>query len=73
MSFTVTTDVFCDNCNDWTHGTAGKKIDRVRATEVALSRGWTFEKKKHLCPICNGKAEFKLLDGSYKFKAKDKL
>lgn len=67
MSFTITTDVFCDKCMDWTPGTASHRIDKRSALEIAKSRGWTKKSGKHLCPLCNGKARLKLASGDYIF------
>lgn len=72
MSFTITTDVFCDGCSDWTPGVAGSSPKRGSAWALAKRRGWSKEKGKHLCPLCNGRAEYKFADGGYKFKERMK-
>lgn len=74
MSYRITTDIFCDQCLDWTPGVVTHFEVRITAArEIARLRGWTCPKKKSeflkdLCPICNGKATLKLADGSYAFK-----
>lgn len=68
MSFTITTDVFCDKCPDWTPGESSNRINRRKALSLAKERGWTVRKKKHLCPMCNGSARLRLSDGSFIFK-----
>lgn len=71
MSFTITTDVFCDNCSDWTSGVSEGSPNRTKAWLVAKSRGWTKVDGKHLCPLCNGKAYGKISEnsgGGYLFK-----
>ncbi len=68
MSLTLSTDVFCDQCGDWTPGTVGPRNGGREARTIARSRGWTFSKHKDLCPLCNGKAEMKLSGGDYIFR-----
>lgn len=70
MSFTITTDIFCDRCNDWTDGVSTYKIDLTAARALARNRGWTCPQKrstyqKDLCPMCNGRASSKMSDGNY--------
>lgn len=61
MSFTITTDIFCDGeaCGDWTSGDSGRIILKKNAEEIAKSRGWIKKGRKHLCPICAGIAKYK--------------
>lgn len=68
MSFTITTDVFCDNCNDWIFGATGHKIDKARALQRAKELGWTVDNCKHVCPLCSGKAKLRLSSGEYVWK-----
>lgn len=68
MSFTITTDVVCDNCHDWADGHSSNRINKTAAWKAVKQRGWTKVKGKHLCPLCNGKAEYRHTDGSYTFK-----
>lgn len=68
MSYTITTDVFCDKCGDWTSGATGNSPQRKEALRIAKSRGFTVKDKKVLCPICNGKATDK---GKYGYHWKD--
>lgn len=72
MSFTVTTDVFCDLCSDWTSGVSGPLNGKKVAWEVAKSRGWSKVEGKHLCPVCNGRASRAHPDGNYTFKKVNK-
>lgn len=56
MSITVTTDVFCDKCHNWTHGQVGGRAMPKAARAKARGKGWkrlriegrTFD----LCPTC---------------------
>lgn len=73
MSYTITTDIFCDKCGDWTAGISSFKVDVAGARKIARAQGWTCPKKrsaenKELCPMCNGNAAAKLSDGSYVYK-----
>ncbi len=57
MSITITTDVFCDTCGQWTHGIAIDRPERRYARRIAKDRGWK-RKKVHgrmrdVCPACN--------------------
>jgi hypothetical protein len=70
MSFTITTDVFCDKCGDWTSGISGPVNGKREAWEIAKSRGWSMVNRQHLCPICNGRAINKGKYG-YTFKKED--
>lgn len=52
----VTTDVFCDECGNWsTHGTSSK-AEPASAREGARSRGWRTTRRDRrlvdLCPPC---------------------
>ena len=54
MSFTITTDVFCDgkDCSDWIHGACGKRVLKQSAMRNAKAHGWVSRKGQHLCPDC---------------------
>lgn len=54
MSFTITIDVFCDECSQWTHGDQGNGGARhkKRSFEMAFNQGWLKIAGKHLCPAC---------------------
>lgn len=67
MSITVTHDVFCDGCGNWTEGVTNGTATEVRA--VAKARGWerrrTAPSRPHrsgpaqlidLCPECQNEA-----------------
>lgn len=62
MSFTITTDVFCDDCGNWMSGPGGivsNKVEKRRAWKKAVTNGWkraeiTYEM---LCPRCVEKIE----------------
>lgn len=58
MSFTISTDVFCDGpCGGfWTEGTVGPENGRRESWKIAVARGWIKKDGKHLCPVCNGRA-----------------
>lgn len=56
MSYTVTTDIFCDLCNDWTSGVSKTKVDIKNARAIAKDRGWIRKNNKDICPVCSGKA-----------------
>lgn len=53
MSFTITTDVFCDYCPQWTSGVVEGRINRAKAWKKAKSEGWSKENGKHICPDCD--------------------
>lgn len=54
MSITITTDVFCDECNDWVHGTTGPRSATREARSVARANGWKCDRDGDLCPTCQG-------------------
>lgn len=60
MSFTITTDVFCDFCPMWMSegGVSCGKIKKKHAWKRAISFGWKLVEGKHMCPDCvkNGDA-----------------
>lgn len=55
MSFTITTDVFCDSCSQWTNGYTGAKVDKTEAWKCAKYKGWTKKSGQHYCPDCTSK------------------
>lgn len=61
MSMTITTDVFCDDCSDWTEGVSAIKIQAKTALAIAKSRGWKRIREGNLvldlCPACARKRE----------------
>lgn len=67
MSFTITTDTFCDGCNDWVDGISKTSPDRTYAWKNAEAHGWKRikgntrkgEKHKHYCSRCFEKLEKK--------------
>lgn len=65
MAFTITTDVFCDDCGNWDAGESGNTIMKTRAWARVKKRGWSRERGKHICPVCNGKATGKGEYGYY--------
>ena len=52
MSYTITTDVFCDKCTDWTKGETSGKMEKNRALKIAIAKGWKHIKGEHYCPAC---------------------
>lgn len=54
MSITVTTDVFCDGCNNWTNGTSGPRTDTKTARTNAHLEGWKRSRANgnDYCPDC---------------------
>lgn len=54
----VSTDIFCDVCGNWAHGTVGDKVDARKTRETAKyngwERGWSYTKRKYIdyCPTC---------------------
>ena len=62
MSFTITTDVFCDFCTAWEFGCCSYKADKKQARENAGAHGWKViivkDKKKDICPVCYEKEEW---------------
>ncbi len=69
MSFTITTDVFCDFCTMWMDegGATGLKVYKKEAWERAASFGWKKKNGKHQCPRCVMKEKY----GLKKSKEKD--
>jgi hypothetical protein len=64
VSITITTDVFCDGCADWTHGTTGPSPNAREARRAAKRCGWARVKGPgvemlDLCPECAAKREEK--------------
>ena len=63
MSITITTDVFCDCCGEWTAGTTGPDQNSRGARELARMAGWIRTRDKSrfdgetvdLCPECQDK------------------
>lgn len=41
MSVSVTTDVFCDYCNNWEHGVTGNRAKAREARKEVSFKGWT--------------------------------
>lgn len=55
MSITITTDVFCDQCNRWAHYHAGTKAVPAEAVKAARADGWKIDRRlKATCPACLG-------------------
>lgn len=59
MSYTITTDVFCDVCNImWTHGCCASVVDKTQAMRNAEEQGWirrwngALGQFQHVCPDC---------------------
>lgn len=55
MSFTITTDVFCDICSDWVHGTVSWRVEKAKAWKTAKFKGWIKKDGKMICPLCTKK------------------
>lgn len=54
MTITVTTDVFCNNCGTWIHGTTAPAMLAVQARNRAKKSGWTHPKRGvDFCPDCS--------------------
>ena len=63
MSVSVTTDVFCDFCNNWEHGVTGNRA-KARAARIEVGfKGWTrtwdngSHQFKDVCPECRKELE----------------
>lgn len=56
VSITVSTDIVCDVCHDWIHGTSGPRSNAKEARRVAKRKGWrrtTIDGTKvDVCPKC---------------------
>lgn len=55
MSYTIVTNVFCDNCGNWdskTGGATGSRILKQEAWKRAESVGWRKFMGKHRCARC---------------------
>ena len=59
MSFTISTDVFCDICPKWVHGTCSSRPEKAKAWLRAQDDGWKKVDGKHVCPDCQEKLEAK--------------
>ena len=61
----VTTDVFCNGCNEWTDGVAATKKRVRRARGNARKNGWAVRRFEgnlvDLCPQCQKKDWRKLV------------
>ena len=54
MSVTISTDVFCDRCGNWTSGTTGSRPQIQEARRIAKGRGWKVGRTEDVCPDCIG-------------------
>lgn len=56
MSITITTDVFCDKCNEWVFGATEGHARPKEARERARKAGWKRKRVEgrtfDLCPTC---------------------
>lgn len=54
MSICITTDVFCDRCSCWIHGTTGPRTNATAARKAAKRAGWKvgLEGATDLCAEC---------------------
>ena len=56
MSITITTDVFCDICPNWTFGTTGSRPRARVARRNAKRAGWVRQRRDgklvDICPLC---------------------
>ena len=56
MSITISTDVFCDICGNWFHGTTSHKSEIRCARWLAKDAGWCRRliggKMSDICPDC---------------------
>jgi hypothetical protein len=54
MSFTITTDIFCDveSCAEWLHGTVDTKVDKVVTRQKAKKLGWKVIGNLAICCDC---------------------
>lgn len=64
MSFIVTTDVQCDRCGNWEHGTTGPRPNKPEARLVAKRHGWATMlmengERGDLCPRCYGSDRYR--------------
>lgn len=61
MVVRVTTDVFCDECGDWVHGTISNEKQAIFARAVAREQGWIVRRRPgrmvDICPRCQEKEE----------------
>jgi len=61
MSITITTDIFCDSCQDWTDGACGGggMTQTQEARRNAKRKGWVYKKidgkMVDVCPDCQSK------------------
>lgn len=61
MSLSVTTDVWCDRCGNWTTGVSSYKVEAKQARRNVAVIGWERIKVGYefqdVCPTCLGKVE----------------
>lgn len=55
MSYTISTDVFCDGCGDWDQAVTctGPAPRKREAWTKAKARGWRRVEGRQLCPECD--------------------
>jgi len=56
MSYSVTTDIWCDpnldDCQGWTAGVRGSQLLINDARKAAANNSWVFHDGKDICPTC---------------------
>ena len=52
MSFTISTEVQCDECGEVSDGTYSLKIEKMRAKRIAKVRGYRRIDGKDYCAVC---------------------
>jgi hypothetical protein len=61
MTIRYTTDIFCDQCANWLHGTISEQPKGQECLDMARELGWTRKvirgRKVDLCPECSDKME----------------
>lgn len=58
MSIVYTADVFCDECNQWTHGVTSSRPPTKESARLTAARSanWKHVNGKDYCPVCWKKA-----------------
>lgn len=57
MSFTITTDIFCDapGCGEWMRGTVTNDAEKVKTAKLAMNKNWKVHGRLALCDDCIAK------------------
>jgi len=61
MSYHVTVELHCDDCDDWFIAAEADRVALLAlARSVGKSAGWQHQDGRDICPTCQEKNKFKL-------------